>query len=216
MRRCGAQWPRPSFMKMHVGGFTRYASSGSKQAGTYSAIIEKIPYLKSLGVTAVELLPVFGFDSRQELRRGADGQALMNYWGYSTISYFAPESSYCVSPESGGRFLWPSGPDQGIGRAKSRRFQRTGSLQRIHRAARFGLARPYRSDARPARCGCAHRPARSRRPPGLSTGRRSRLFGNGRRHPRKDDCESAGIARGRARGEAVNLPINPGRVVFTF
>lgn len=87
--------------EMHVGGFTRSASAGSKAAGTYSAIIEKIPYLKSLGVTAVELLPVFGFDSKQVLRQGADGEVLKNYWGYSTISYFAPESSFCLSPESG-------------------------------------------------------------------------------------------------------------------
>ena len=65
-------------------------------------IIEKIPYLKELGVTAVELLPVMEFDRKEVLRMKPDGSGpLTNYWGYSTVSFFAPESSYCVSPEDG-------------------------------------------------------------------------------------------------------------------
>jgi glycogen operon protein len=88
--------------EMHVGGFTRHPSSGVKHPGTFSAIIEKIPYLKELGITAVELLPVMQFDSREVLRMAPDGSGpLHNYWGYSTVSFFAPEDSYCLNPETG-------------------------------------------------------------------------------------------------------------------
>lgn len=83
--------------EMHVGGFTRSPSSGVKNPGTFSGIIEKIPYLKSLGITAVELLPVFEFDETEELRR-VNNVPLRNYWGYSTMGYFAPHSGYCASP----------------------------------------------------------------------------------------------------------------------
>ncbi|HYW80457.1 MAG TPA: glycogen debranching protein GlgX [Thermoguttaceae bacterium] len=83
--------------EMHVGGFTRSATSGVAHPGTYRGVIEKIPYLKQLGITAVELLPVFDFDETEVLRT-VDGNALRNYWGYSTMSYFAPHSGYCVSP----------------------------------------------------------------------------------------------------------------------
>jgi len=87
--------------EMHVRGFTRDVSSGVKHPGTFSGVIEKIPHLKSLGVTAVELLPVFEFDSSYPLRTGPDGSELVNYWGYSTVGFFAPESSYCSKPEFG-------------------------------------------------------------------------------------------------------------------
>jgi len=88
--------------EMHVGGFTRHASSGVKHPGTFSGVIEKIPYLKELGITAVELLPVMQYDSGEALRMAPDGSGpLRNYWGYSTISFFAPEDSYCVRPEEG-------------------------------------------------------------------------------------------------------------------
>jgi glycogen operon protein len=88
--------------EMHVGGFTRHPSSGVKHPGTFSGVIEKIPYLKQLGITAVELLPVMQYDSREMLRMAPDGSGpLQNYWGYSTINFFAPEDSYCVSPEEG-------------------------------------------------------------------------------------------------------------------
>ncbi len=85
--------------EIHVGGFTRSPSSGVKHPGTFSGVIEKIPYLKELGVTAVELLPVFEFDDSGD--RIVDGRRLTNYWGYSTMSYFAPHPGYCVSPTSG-------------------------------------------------------------------------------------------------------------------
>ena len=82
--------------EMHVRGFTRHPSSGlsGEKRGTYAGLIEKIPYLRDLGVTAVELLPVFQFDP-QEAPPG-----LTNYWGYNPISFFAPHSSYasCTDP----------------------------------------------------------------------------------------------------------------------
>jgi glycogen operon protein len=88
--------------EMHVGGFTRHPSSGVKHPGTFSAVIEKIPYLKELGITAVELLPVMQYDSTEVLRMAPDGSGpLHNYWGYSTINFFAPEDSYCLNPEEG-------------------------------------------------------------------------------------------------------------------
>jgi isoamylase len=77
--------------EMHVAGFTRHPSSGvsEKTRGTYAGLIEKIPYLKQLGITAVELLPVFQFDP-QDCPPG-----LVNYWGYSPVSFFAPHHGYC-------------------------------------------------------------------------------------------------------------------------
>ncbi|MDT4331389.1 glycogen debranching protein GlgX [Methylomonas sp. MS20] len=76
--------------EMHVRGFTQHASSGvaAGKRGTYAGVIEKIPYLKDLGVTAVELLPVFQFDP-QDAPPG-----LSNYWGYSPVSFFAPHCGY--------------------------------------------------------------------------------------------------------------------------
>ncbi len=86
--------------EMHVRGFTRSPSSGVAHPGTFSGIIQKIPYLKELGVTALELMPVFDFDMIHPLRE-ANGKPLYNYWGYSTVSFFAPQSTYCVVPEEG-------------------------------------------------------------------------------------------------------------------
>jgi glycogen operon protein len=68
--------------------------------GTFAGVVEKIPWLQSLGVTAVELLPVFDYDEK-EVVRVHDGQELKNYWGYGTLGLFAPASSYCVSPRRG-------------------------------------------------------------------------------------------------------------------
>jgi glycogen operon protein len=86
--------------EMHVRGFTRSQTSGVQHPGTFLGLIEKIPYLKELGVTAVELLPIFDFDETVPLRV-IDGKPLFNFWGYSTMSYFAPQSAYCVRPEEG-------------------------------------------------------------------------------------------------------------------
>ncbi len=76
--------------EMHVRGFTRHSSSGvsEKTRGTYHGLIEKIPYLQLLGITAVELLPVFQFDA-QDCPHG-----LVNYWGYAPVSFFAPHTAY--------------------------------------------------------------------------------------------------------------------------
>lgn len=87
--------------EMHVKGFTYSQSSEVNHRGTYLGVIEKIPYLKDLGVTAVELLPVFEFDNKEVIGCGPDGKELSNYWGYSTVGYFAPDAAYCVDPEVG-------------------------------------------------------------------------------------------------------------------
>lgn len=81
---------RTIIYEMHVRGFTRHPSSGlpEKTRGTYAGLIEKIPYLQELGVTAVELLPVFQYDA-QDCPPG-----LVNYWGYAPISFFAPHQAY--------------------------------------------------------------------------------------------------------------------------
>lgn len=85
--------------EMHVGGFTRSPSSGVAKPGTFRAVIDKIPYLQDLGVTAVELLPVFQFDDSEA--REVDGRRLTNYWGYSTVGYFSPHPGYCETPGDG-------------------------------------------------------------------------------------------------------------------
>lgn len=82
--------------EMHLAGFTRGPGSGVAKPGTFRAVIEKIPYLQSLGVTAVEFLPVFQFDDRTDWEH--EGRRLANYWGYSTMAYFAPHPGYCEAP----------------------------------------------------------------------------------------------------------------------
>ena len=81
----------------HVRGFTKDESSGVKFKGTYAGLIEKIPYLKDLGITAVELLPIFEFDEFDNVRDDGKGGKLMNYWGYSTVGFFAPKAGYAAS-----------------------------------------------------------------------------------------------------------------------
>ena len=79
--------------EMHVRGFTKDASSGVKAPGTFEGLREKIPYLKDLGINAVELMPVFEFDEMESTRE-VDGERLYNYWGYNTVCFFAPNTSY--------------------------------------------------------------------------------------------------------------------------
>jgi len=86
--------------EMHVAGFTGHPSSGVVAPGTFAGIIEKIPYLKELGVTDVELMPVMAFDE-QDVPFGAAALGLKNYWGYSTHSYHSPHPGYCISPQLG-------------------------------------------------------------------------------------------------------------------
>ena len=77
----------------HVRGFTKDKSSGVKAPGTFAGLQEKIPYLLELGVNAVELMPVFEFDELESVR-DVNGQKVLNYWGYNTVSFFAPNTSY--------------------------------------------------------------------------------------------------------------------------
>jgi len=85
----------------HVGGFTRDISSGVTNPGSFSGLIEKIPYLKELGITAIELLPVFEFDETEVSGIDQNGNRLSNYWGYSTVGFFTPHSLFCTNPEEG-------------------------------------------------------------------------------------------------------------------
>lgn len=86
--------------ELHVGGFTRHPSSGVRYPGTFSGIVDKIPYLQSLGITHVELMPVMAFDE-QDVPAGVAAKGLSNYWGYSTHSFFSPHPRYCIRPERG-------------------------------------------------------------------------------------------------------------------
>ena len=86
--------------EMHVRGFTQDASSGVRHRGTFAGIVEKIPYLKWLGVNCLELMPVFEFD---EFEYAGDKKrsSLLNYWGYSTVCFFAPKAGYAASSPFG-------------------------------------------------------------------------------------------------------------------
>lgn len=84
--------------ELHVRGFTRHESSGVKHKGTFAGLREKIPYLKELGINAVELMPIFEFDETMSLRE-KNGKKLLDYWGYNTVSFFAPNTSYTSTPE---------------------------------------------------------------------------------------------------------------------
>ena len=86
--------------EMHVRGFTQHPSSGVACPGTFAGVIEKIPYLQELGVTAVELLPVQQFDPQSVSRRNPlTGEQLVNYWGYEPIGFFAPHQGYSCKGE---------------------------------------------------------------------------------------------------------------------
>lgn len=86
---------RSIIYEMHVGGFTRHPSSGvsDQTRGTYAGLIDKIPYLQALGITAVELLPVFQFDAQ------ACPPGVVNYWGYQPVSFFSPHRAYSSRQE---------------------------------------------------------------------------------------------------------------------
>lgn len=82
----------------HVRGYTKDKSSGVIAPGTFAGLKDKIPYLKDLGINAVELMPIFEFDE-MESARVVDGVQLYNYWGYNTVSFFAPNTSYAFNEE---------------------------------------------------------------------------------------------------------------------
>lgn len=86
--------------ELHVRGFTRSASSGVAHPGSFRGLIDKIAFIKGLGVTAVELMPIFDFDQKTTKRvNPGTEESLHNYWGYDPFSFFAPQSAYCISPD---------------------------------------------------------------------------------------------------------------------
>lgn len=84
--------------ELHVRDFTHHPSSGVQHRGTFSGLMEKIPYLKELGINAVELMPIFEFDETMNSRT-VDGKQLLECWGYNTVGFFAPNSSYTAANE---------------------------------------------------------------------------------------------------------------------
>ncbi|NWF68730.1 MAG: glycogen debranching protein GlgX [Chloroflexi bacterium] len=89
--------------EMHVRGFTRHPSSAVKHPGTFAALREKIPYLKELGINCVELMPICEFDELeyQERLNPETGVPLVNYWGYSSVGFFAPKSGFAATGKFG-------------------------------------------------------------------------------------------------------------------
>lgn len=87
--------------EVHMRGFTQHKSAKCENPGTYAGFIEKIPYLKELGINAVEFLPIFEFDESEDVvsggvRYNSKGERLLNYWGYNPVSFFAPKAGYAV------------------------------------------------------------------------------------------------------------------------
>lgn len=86
----------------HVRGFTKSASAKVAHPGTYAGLAEKIPYLKRLGINAIELMPIFEFDEFENSRIHPEtGEKLYNYWGYSTLGFFAPKAAYAATGRHG-------------------------------------------------------------------------------------------------------------------
>ena len=86
--------------EMHLRSFTQHPASEVRYRGTYAGLIEKIPYLKALGVNCVELMPIFEFDEFENSRE-VNGRRLVNYWGYSTVGFQAPKAGYAASARFG-------------------------------------------------------------------------------------------------------------------
>ena len=84
--------------ELHVRGFTRHSSSGVHNPGTFAGLMEKIPYLKELGINAVELMPISEFDEMNGCRE-VNGRKLLDYWGYNPVCFFAPNTSYTAQIE---------------------------------------------------------------------------------------------------------------------
>jgi glycogen operon protein len=88
----------------HVRGFTAHPNSGVEHPGTFRGVIEKIPYIKDLGVTSLEFLPIQEFVERELIHiNPRNGKGLVNYWGYSTAAFFAPKGSYAADKNPGGQ-----------------------------------------------------------------------------------------------------------------
>ena len=84
--------------ELHVRGFTKHSSSGVAHPGTFAGLMEKIPYLRELGVNTVELMPIFEFDEMNGYRE-INGRKLLDYWGYNPVCFFAPNTSYTSEKE---------------------------------------------------------------------------------------------------------------------
>jgi glycogen operon protein len=111
-------WSKTVIYETHVRGFTIHPSSGVEHPGTYRGLMEKIPYFKELGVTAVELMPLQEFNEHQV--KGINpqtGQPLGNYWGYDPVTFFAPKASYSSSGGVGQQKLEFKGMVQAFHRA---------------------------------------------------------------------------------------------------
>ena len=143
--------------EVHVKGFTAHPSSGARHAGTYLGFIDKIPHLKKLGINAVELLPVHEFYVDDFLTQ----KGLTNYWGYNSIGFFAPESSYSTGRDAGlsGRGVQDAGPRAPQGRHQGdprrrlqphRRGERDGSEPVFPRHRQHVVLQPHRTDRRAA------------------------------------------------------------------
>lgn len=88
--------------ELHVRGFTAHPSSNATAPGTFAGLREKIPYLKELGINCIELMPVFEFDEWENSRKHPKtGEQLLNYWGYSTLEFFAPKAGYAATGRLG-------------------------------------------------------------------------------------------------------------------
>ena len=99
-------WSKTVIYETHVRGLTMHPSSGVEHPGTYRGLIQKIPYFKELGVTAVELMPVQEFNDQQVIGINPEtGRALRQYWGYDPVTFFAPKASYCSSGALGQQTL---------------------------------------------------------------------------------------------------------------
>jgi glycogen operon protein len=99
LKRCESEMV---IYEMHVRGFTAHPTSGTKHPGTYAALREKIPHLKELGVNCVELMPIFEFDELENTRTNPlTGEQLCNYWGYSTLGFFAPKAGFAATGTEG-------------------------------------------------------------------------------------------------------------------
>jgi glycogen operon protein len=102
----GHAWESTVIYELHVRGYTIHPSAGVSCPGTYEGVIQKIPYLRDLGVTAVELMPVQEFNERHLQRHNPDtGERLTNYWGYDPLAFFAPKASYASVRGSGAQVL---------------------------------------------------------------------------------------------------------------
>ena len=95
-------WSETITYETHVRGLTIHPSSGATQPGTFYGVLEKIPYFKEIGITALELLPIQEFNERElDTANPFTGEPLKNYWGYSTVAFFAPKAGYAASPADG-------------------------------------------------------------------------------------------------------------------